>query len=194
MKITHEATPFESVSCVPASNSASTVPRRSAKHLRKSLTAVALPIQELEPVTVVADSDIPIFSFLFDFRASGCGLWRERRSSLRWRGAAETADGLLLGTREKIADDRRDFVAMRLERKVARIKEAHLRARDVAFERLRTRWQKERIVLTPHSQKRRLVLTKIALELGIQRDVALIISEEIELNFIGAGARQIKVV
>jgi hypothetical protein len=30
-------------------------------------------IAELEPVTVVADSDIPIFSFLFDFWPSECG-------------------------------------------------------------------------------------------------------------------------
>src|SRR5262245_35045820 len=92
------------------------------------------------------------------------------------------------------SDRRGDLVAVCLERKVAGIKEAHIGVRDVAFECLRTRRQEERIVLTPHRQTGRLVFAEIAVKFGIERDVALIVAEQIELNFVGPGARQVEVV
>jgi hypothetical protein len=52
----------------------------------------------------------------------------------------------------EIADCRGDFVAMRLERKVAGVEETHLRARNVAPEGLRTRRQEEGVVLAPNRQ------------------------------------------
>src|SRR5215471_14539624 len=83
---------------------------------------------------------------------------------------------------------------MCLERKVARVEEAHIRVRYVPFECLRTGRQEERIVLSPHCQKWRIACTEIVLELGIQRDVALIVAQEIELNFIRASACEVEIV
>src|SRR6266567_6156675 len=95
---------------------------------------------------------------------------------------------------EELADRRGDLVAVGLERKVAGIKEAHICVRYVAFECLRTSRQEKRVVLAPHCQKRRLVLAKIGLEFGIQRDVALVVAEEVELHFISARSCEIEVV
>src|SRR5262245_16948853 len=67
------------------------------------------------------------------------------RHVLRW-----LLDQPSLGARQEIADRRGDLVAVRLERKVAGVEEAHVCVRDVAFERLRTGRQEERIVLAPH--------------------------------------------
>ena len=53
------------------------------------------------------------------------------------------------------------------EREVAGVVETHLGARVVAFERFRTRSQKERITLTPDRQQRRLLGAEIFLELGV---------------------------
>lgn len=69
--------------------------------------------------------------------------------------------------REKLLDRRGDFVAVRLERKVAGINEAHVGVGDIAFECLGAGRQKERIVLAPHCQKRRLVLAEVALKCRI---------------------------
>src|SRR6185312_12828174 len=40
----------------------------------------------------------------------------------------------------------------------------------------------------------RLIFAEIALKFGIERDVALIVAEEIELNLVRAGARHVEVV
>src|ERR1700747_3199866 len=95
---------------------------------------------------------------------------------------------------EEVADCRRDFVAVRLERKVTGVEETHFGVRNVALERLRTRRQEEGVVPPPNCQKRRLVLAEIGLECRVERDVALVVSEEVELHLIGAGTRQIEVV
>src|SRR5262245_16794253 len=72
-----------------------------------------------------------------------------------------------LGARQEIVDCCGDLVAVRLERKVAGVEEAHVCIRYVAFERLGARWQEKWVVLAPGRQKRRLVLAKIGLEFGI---------------------------
>src|SRR5262249_57948007 len=83
---------------------------------------------------------------------------------------------------------------MRFEREVTRIEEADDRTRNIALKGLSTRRKKERIILAPYRQERRLVRAEVFLERGIQRDIALVVTEEVELNFISAGARQIEVV
>src|SRR5262249_34270793 len=65
---------------------------------------------------------------------------------------------------------------------------------NVTLERLGARRQEERIVLAPSCQKRRLVLAKIGLEFGGQRDVALVVAEQVELYFVSARSCEIKVV
>src|SRR6476620_10895427 len=83
---------------------------------------------------------------------------------------------------------------MCFERKVAGIEETHFRAWNVALERLRARRQEERIVLAPERQEGRLVLAEVLLKHRVKLDVALVVAEEIELDFIGAGTGQIEVV
>src|SRR6516225_11380349 len=95
---------------------------------------------------------------------------------------------------EEGADCRSDFVAMRLERKVPGVQETHFGTRNVALERLRARRQEEGIVLPPNRQKPRLVPAEIGLEFRVQRDVALIVTEKIELHLIGTGTRQVEAV
>src|SRR5262245_63154515 len=113
---------------------------------------------------------------------------RERNpGSLSCRQVAKSAS-------EKLSDRRGDLVAVSFERKVAGVEEVHVCVRYVAFERLGARRQEERVVLAPSCQKRRLVLAKIGLEFGIQRDVALVVAEQVELHFIGARSCEIEVV
>src|SRR6476660_7975826 len=71
---------------------------------------------------------------------------------------------------------------------MAGVEKMHFGVRIVALERLGARRQKERIVLAPYREQRRLALGKVSLELGIQGDVAGIVEEEIELDLVVAGA------
>src|SRR5262245_34774823 len=99
-----------------------------------------------------------------------------------------------LGARQEIADCRSDLITMRLEGEVAGVEEAHVSVWNVTLERLGARRQEKRVVLAPSCQKRRLVLAKIGLEFGIQRDVALVVAEKVELHFISARSCEIEVV
>src|SRR4029450_4451176 len=74
------------------------------------------------------------------------------------------------------------------------VEEAHVSVWNVTLERLGAWRQEKRIVLAPSCQKRRLVLAKVGLEFGIERDVALVVAEEVELDFIGARSCKIEVV
>src|SRR5262249_38959904 len=73
---------------------------------------------------------------------------------------------------------------MCFEREMASVVEMHLCARDVALERLRAGRQKEGIVLTPHSQQRWPLCAEVLLKLGIQRHIARVVQEEVELDLI----------
>src|SRR6266567_6439619 len=99
-----------------------------------------------------------------------------------------------LGARQEIADCHSDLVTVRLEGEVAGVEVAHVSVWNVTLERLGARRQEKRVVLAPSCQKRRLVLAKIGLEFGIQRDVALVVAEEVELHFISARSCEIEVV
>jgi len=91
------------------------------------------------------------------------------------RGSLSTLYALVHNARvQEIANDLRDFVTVRFQGEVAGVKEAHVSVWNVTLERLGARPQEERVVLAPSCQKRRLVLAKIGLEFGIQRDVAFV--------------------
>src|SRR5260370_31751799 len=96
-----------------------------------------------------------------------------------------------VGARQEIADCHSDLVTVRLEGEVAGVEEAHVSVWNVTLERLGARRQKKRVVLAPSCQKRRLVLAKIGLEFGLQRDVGLVVAEEVELHFIIARTCEI---
>src|SRR5262249_48787504 len=85
-----------------------------------------------------------------------------------------------------------NFQGVGLQREVSGIKKAHNRAWIVAFERLGTNREEERIVLAPYRQQRRLMAPE-TLVAGVGKcDVAVVISEEVELRVIGAGSGQVK--
>src|SRR4029077_18993684 len=88
---------------------------------------------------------------------------------------------------KEVADRSGDLGGMRLQREMAGIEEADDRVRDIPFERLGARRQEERIVLAPYRQERRLTGAKIPLEGRIQRDVALVVAEQVELHLVRAG-------
>ena len=73
---------------------------------------------------------------------------------------------------------------MRFQREMAGVEEVHLGARVVALECLGPRRQKERIILSPDCEQGRPLGAEIFLELGIESDVAGVIQEEVELNFV----------
>src|ERR1700681_2230563 len=95
---------------------------------------------------------------------------------------------------EEFADGCGDLRGVRLQREMAGVKEADDRIGNVAPERLGAGRQKERIVLAPHREEGRLVRAEIVLESRIERDVALVVAEQVELDLVGTGARQIEAV
>ena len=83
---------------------------------------------------------------------------------------------------------------MRLQREVPGIEEAHECAGDIPLECLRAARQEERVVLSPYGQKGRLAVAEILLEGRVKRDVALVITEKIELRLIRTGTGQVEVI
>jgi hypothetical protein len=61
------------------------------------------------------------------------------------------------------------------------------RTGNVASERLGTARQEEGIVLSPHRQERGLVRPEVLLECRVERDVALVVAEQVQLDLVGAG-------
>src|SRR5215813_4832656 len=91
---------------------------------------------------------------------------------------------------EEIANRACDFLSMRLQREMTCVVEAHLCVRIVSLERFSTRRQKKGIVLAPRREQRWLLGAEIFLELGVERDVAGIVQEQIKLDLVIAGPRQ----
>src|SRR5215470_15165385 len=90
-------------------------------------------------------------------------------------------------TDEEIADGGRDVVAMRFQREMAGVEELHFRLRIVPLERLGAGRQEEGVVLAPDGEDRWALSAKVLLELRVQRDVARVVQEQIELDFVVTG-------
>ena len=75
-----------------------------------------------------------------------------------------------------------DLRGMRLQREMSGIEEAHSRVRDVGLGRLGPRRQEEWVVSAPCRQQGRLMGPEIPLEGRIERDVALVVAEQVELR------------
>src|SRR3954447_26495634 len=99
-----------------------------------------------------------------------------------------------MSARQEIADGSRDFGGVGFQREMAGVEEAYRGVWNIALERFGAGRKEERIILAPYRQERRLVATEIVLEGRIERDVTLVVAEQIELHLIGAGSRQIEVV
>src|SRR3546814_8180359 len=83
---------------------------------------------------------------------------------------------------------------MGLEREMPGLEEAHHRGGDVAPEGLGAGRQEEGIVPAPDREEGRLVGAEICLEDRIERDVALVVAEQVELPVSHARPRQIEIV
>jgi hypothetical protein len=75
-----------------------------------------------------------------------------------------------------------DFSRMGFEREVARVVEDDFGARIISTEGFRPGREKEGVVLSPYRQRRRPMGAKEFLKPGIKRDVAFVVTDEIELN------------
>ena len=115
--------------------------------------------------------------------AAGC------RWAARWRVSGSLCP-LRQFAREKIADDGCDLGRMAFEREMPGFEEVDLGVWIIPLEGLRPGRQEERIVLAPYRKDRRTPGAEVVLEFGIERDVALIIAEQVELNLVIAGAAQ----
>src|SRR5215510_5832483 len=91
----------------------------------------------------------------------------------------------LLG--QKVSDRRRDFGCMGLECEMAGVEEPYLSVAVVALERLRARRQEERVVLAPHRKQRRPMRAEVFVELRVERHIAGVIEEQVELDLVVAG-------
>src|SRR5215831_17035777 len=111
-------------------------------------------------------------------------MWRRGR----WRGGSPVAD---LGS-EEVADRNRDLLDMCFQGEMAGVEEADDRTGHVPLERLGTGRQEERIVLAPDREEGWLIRAEIVLEGGIQRDIALVVAEEVQLDLLGPGTGQIE--
>src|SRR5215813_12971321 len=88
---------------------------------------------------------------------------------------------------EEVAHCGRNFRGVGLQREMSGIKKAHDRTGVFSFERLGTHREDERVVLAPHRQETRVAGAEIFLESWIERDIALVIAKQVELQLIGTG-------
>src|SRR6188508_426857 len=109
-------------------------------------------------------------------------------------GRAFLSERAFWSTGQEIADRRRNFRGMCLQREVTGVEEADDGARNVALEGFGAGRQEEGIVLAPYCKERRLVGAEIGLEGRIKRYVALIVAKQIELQLSRAGPGQIPIV
>src|SRR5690348_816541 len=79
---------------------------------------------------------------------------------------------------------------MGFQREVTGVVEVYFGVRVVPLKRLSPGRQKERVVLTPDRQQWWPFCTEVLLELRVERDVACIVQEQVELDLIVAGPGQ----
>src|SRR4030095_1861152 len=91
---------------------------------------------------------------------------------------------------EKLPHGESDLLDMRFKCKVSRIEQLDTRVRVVALEGLRSGRDKERIMLAPNGEQRRLGVAEIFLKDWIEGEVRSVIEKEIELDVFIAGALQ----
>lgn len=80
-----------------------------------------------------------------------------------------------------------DFVEVGFQREVAAVDEVDLGVGVVATKGFGAGGQEERIIAPPHGERRRAMGAEIGLECRIQRDVAALVEEQIQLDLVIAG-------
>ncbi len=89
---------------------------------------------------------------------------------------------------QEVADDRRDLRALAFQRKMAGVEQMDFGVRVVVFEGLSAGRQEERIVLAPYREERGPPGPDVLLKFGIERDIALVVAEQIELDLVISGS------
>src|SRR5260370_33856911 len=89
---------------------------------------------------------------------------------------------------QEVADDAGDLGALAFQREMAGVEQVDFGLRVVAFEGLGACGQEERIGPAPYREKRRPPGANVFLEFGIERDIALVVAEQIELDLVVAGS------
>ena len=92
---------------------------------------------------------------------------------------------------KEVADRPRDLLSVGLEREVARVEKPNVRIRNSRLNASAPAGRKNGSLLPHTARNFGLFVRKYVLECRIKRDVALVIAEQIQLNFVGSGARQI---
>src|SRR5262245_27813905 len=95
---------------------------------------------------------------------------------------------------EEVPDRRRDLLDMRFQCEVAGVEEADDRTGNVPLERLGTGRQEKRIVLAPDRPAGRPVRPGVLVKGGVKSEVALVVAEQVQLDLIGTGAREVEVI
>src|SRR6516162_1458206 len=83
---------------------------------------------------------------------------------------------------------------MRFKCEVPGVEEADNCSRNVALECLRAGRQEERIILAPHGEERRLVGSEVGLESRVEREVAFVVAEQIQLQLVRTRPGKVEVV
>ncbi|EGX99514.1 hypothetical protein AZA_38179 [Nitrospirillum viridazoti Y2] len=96
--------------------------------------------------------------------------------------------------REDAADVARDLRHMGFQREVAGVQQMHLGVGVVPAIGVSTRRQEEGIVTAPDGQQRRPLFREIGLEGGVEGDVAGVVQEQVQLDFVVARAAQQRMV
>ena len=91
---------------------------------------------------------------------------------------------------KEIADDVRDFWPLAFECEMPGIKQTDFGVWIVALESLGAGRQEEGIVLTPYSKNRWPSCTDVLLKFRIERDIALVVAKQIELDLVIARASE----
>src|SRR5262249_56358450 len=94
------------------------------------------------------------------------------------------------GLAEEGADRGRDLGRVRLQREMTGVVQVHFGIRDVPAIGLGPGRQEERVVPAPDGQQRRPPRREVAVELRIERHVARVVEEQIELDLVVTGPRQ----
>src|SRR6478672_2857074 len=92
---------------------------------------------------------------------------------------------------EKFQHQLANFLCVSLEGEVAGVKQMRFSLWQVALVGLCSSWNEKGIVLAPCRQQGWLPLSKVCLEGWIEGDVASVVEDEIQLDFIGPRPRQV---
>ena len=98
----------------------------------------------------------------------------------------------LLG--EELGDRACDLLGVSLQGEVTGVDETNVGVGDVALEGFGPGRQEERIVPAPYREQRRPAGAEVLLERRVESHVARVVEEQVELDLVGATAREVVVV